>query len=98
MNARLVSVPAESQLSAKKDALLATLRELLRTSFELRRTGGAHARFAHAQGYADGYMRVLVDANVVSERELLDFVRDVRRGVDGPEVTALVSDESIFAA
>ncbi len=91
MNARLVSVAPPVKIS-KKQALLETLRELLCRSFELRRAGGAHAQLTQAQGYADGYMRALLETGVVAERELLAFVVDVRRGVEGPATASLRAD------
>ena len=98
MNARLVSITSESFPSAKRDALLDTLRGLLRESFELRYRGASYALQARAQGYADGFMRSLLDSGLMTEREMLTFVRDVRWGVDGPSTTTLPSDDSIFAA
>jgi len=93
MNARLVSVTHEPNFAAKKNALLATLCGLLRTSFELRHEGASYEKQARAQGYADGFMRSLLDGGLVSQRELLEFVQGVRRGVDGPATVALAQDE-----
>lgn len=76
----------------RKPQLLSTLRGLLRDVLRLRREGTAHARLAAAQGYADGYMRVLLDGGVCSQSELLVLVAEVRRGVDGPAVTAVAVD------
>lgn len=63
---------------------MAALRGLLVECMTLRRVGGGHSRLAYAQGYADGLMRCLIDARLVSQNELLTFVAEVRRGVDGP--------------
>jgi hypothetical protein len=47
-------------------------------------------------------MRILVEAGYVTNRELLDIIRDVRRGVDGPatrtlEMEAPASDATVSA-
>src|SRR5690606_5563716 len=76
----------------RKPQLLSTLRGLLRDVLRLRREGAAYARLTAAQGYADGYMRALVDGGVSTEQELLELVGEVRRGIDGPAVTAVAVD------
>lgn len=78
--------------SARKLNMIRILRGLLKDAFQLRKNGALYARLAHSQGYADGYMRVLVDAGYVTEHELLDIVAEVRRGVDGP-ATCVVAGE-----
>ena len=98
MNARLVSVKSEPALAAKKTALLSTLRNILRQSFELRYAGASYEKQARAQGYADGFMCSLLESGVVAERELLSFVQDVRRGVDGPAVTEVQSSDDATCA
>ncbi len=85
--------PLASQLqNARKPQLLSTLRALLRDVLRLRREGAVYARLTAAQGYADGYMRALVDGGVSTEPELLELVGEVRRGLDGPAVTAVAVD------
>lgn len=98
MTARFALLRQDSVSTSKKSALLGSLRNLLRTSFDLRARGALVEKQAKAQGYADGYLQALADAGIADERELLEFVRDVRRGVDGPETAAVATDESIFAA
>lgn len=81
---------------ASKATQLATLRGLLVECMTLRRVGGGHSRLAYAQGYADGLMRCLLDARLVSQNELLSFVAEVRRGIDGPSVkTSLPEPEDV---
>jgi hypothetical protein len=80
-----------------KAQLLDTLRGLLRDSFRLRNEGTAYAKLALAQGYADGYMRMLTDAGICTQSELLTLVGEVRRGVDGPAVARLTFDASAAA-
>jgi hypothetical protein len=72
-----------------KAQMLDTLRELLRDAFRLRREGGPYARLARAHGYIDGYIRVLLDAKVVDQAELLAIVGEERRRVDGPATAAI---------
>lgn len=94
------SIDTSLSLPAQKTQLLATLRGLLRDVLRLRREGAAYARLSAAQGYADGFMRALIDGGVCTQAELLTVVAEVRRGVDGPAVTAVVldSDEAVAAA
>lgn len=47
---------------------------LLRQSFSARYEGGLHARKVQAQAYADGYLRALVDAQLIDEQQLLELV------------------------
>ena len=58
--------------------LFETLRELLRDTLQARFEGGAYAKLARSRGYADGYMRALLDANLIDKRRLLELVGDVR--------------------
>lgn len=94
------SIDTSLSLSAQKAQLLNTLRGLLRDVLRLRREGAAYPKLAAAQGYADGFMRALSDGGVCTHSELLALVAEVRRGVDGPAVTAVVldSDEAVAAA
>jgi hypothetical protein len=64
--------------------LVHQLRLLLREAFALRNQGAAYAKIERAHGYADGYMRMLMDSGMMDARTLLALVADVRREVDGP--------------
>jgi hypothetical protein len=77
---------------ASKASLLSALRGLLVECMTLRRVGGTHSRLAYAQGYADGMMRCLLDAKLMTQSELLAYVAEVRRGVDGPGSRQLAGD------
>jgi hypothetical protein len=57
-----------------KEDLEVTLRNVLRDVMRARFAGGAYAKLARANGYADGYMRALLDAGVIDQRELLALV------------------------
>ena len=64
-----------------KEELLERVRELVRQVTVARFEGGAYAKLARAHGYADGYMRALLDAGLVDRDVLLQAVSDARRDV-----------------
>lgn len=97
MNVRLVhSVGQSPPEVAEKDRMIKTLRGLLRDTCNLRNQGAPYAKLAHCQGYADGYMRVMIDSGIIDSHELLELIRDVRRAVDGP-ATRVLSPEAATA-
>ncbi len=61
------------------DELKGTLRGLVRKTIETRFSGANYATLAQARGYADGYMRALLDAGLVDQKELLALVNAERR-------------------
>jgi hypothetical protein len=85
------------QAHRSKPEMLAQLRALLADVFRLRTQGAAYAKLAYAQGCADGYMRSMMDAGTVNQRELLAFVAQQREMADGP-ATREVATESVQAA
>jgi hypothetical protein len=85
------------QATRSKAEMLAQLRVLLGDVFRMRTQGSAYAKLAYAQGCADGYMRSMVDAGLVNQRELLAFVAREREMVDGPSIRE-VEVESVQAA
>ncbi|HJL18293.1 MAG TPA: hypothetical protein RMH99_21700 [Sandaracinaceae bacterium LLY-WYZ-13_1] len=62
-----------------KEELLERVCELVRQVTEARFAGSAYAKLARAHGYADGYMRALMDAGLVDRQELLKAVADARQ-------------------
>jgi hypothetical protein len=62
-----------------KDELKKTVGQLLDEVQKARFEGAAYARLSRAHGYADGYMRALMDAGIVDKRELLALVGQTRR-------------------
>ena len=66
-------------MALNNDELLRVLQGLLRKVLEARFDGGAHAKLCRASGYADGYMRALLDAGLVEEDRLRDMVGEERR-------------------
>lgn len=61
------------------DELKGTLRGLVRKTIETRFSGANYASLAQARGYADGYMRALLDAELVDQKQLLELVNAERR-------------------
>jgi hypothetical protein len=59
------------------------LRRMLFDLFSATEKGVAASRYARAHGYTDGYMKGLLSAGVVSERELRAIVSDARQRVAG---------------
>lgn len=61
------------------DELKETLRGLVRKTIEARFSGANYATLAQARGYADGYMRALLDAGIIDQKQLLELVTLERR-------------------
>jgi len=61
------------------DELKGTLRSLVRKTIETRFSGANYATLAQARGYADGYMRALLDADLIDQKQLLELVNAERR-------------------
>ena len=55
-----------------------TLRTMLRDLFVADDKGGYRDKLARAHGYADGYMKALIDLGVSDHRELLGIVLEER--------------------
>ncbi len=73
------------------------LRQLLAELLREHRRGADGAKLARAHGYLDGYMRSLVDAGTLTQRQLLSIVREQRSYVDGP-ATAAFTELDVEAA
>jgi len=54
------------------------LRTLLEEMFDARERGIGGVRFARAHGYADGYMRALMESGMATQEELLAVVLETR--------------------
>jgi hypothetical protein len=68
-------------MAMSKEELLSRVCELVRQVTEVRFEGAAYAKLARAHGYADGFMRALMDAGLVERDELLAAVAQARREV-----------------
>lgn len=64
-------------MTTKKSAL-DFLRKILKELFATQYEGITYKKFIRAQGYADGYMRALLELGVVDKKELLKLVMDER--------------------
>lgn len=67
-----------------KAEIIDQLRDILAEAFRLKAAGASGLRLQRANGYADGYMQLLLDAGIVTKRELLDLVSGERARIDGP--------------
>ena len=74
-----------------KEEQLARVRELVREVTVARFEGGLHNKLARAHGYADGYMRALLDAGIVDRKTLLAAVAGGRQDAVGTDPDALVA-------
>jgi hypothetical protein len=68
--------------------LLSQVRTLVADVTRARFEGGAYAKMMRAHGYADGYMRALLDAGLVDRAELLRAVGNGRTDVVSGELEA----------
>ena len=68
------------QTPSRRDMMLETLVDLIHETTRLRREGAAYGKLSHACGYADGYMKLMLDAGFVSPKELVKVVDEARRG------------------
>jgi hypothetical protein len=79
--------------SASKTEMLENLRGMLRDVLRLRTEGVAYAKLSRAHGYLDGYMRVLLETGLFSQKELLALISEERNLHDGP-ATGIVTAEA----
>ena len=63
------------------DEMIQRVQELVRQVTEARFEGALYAKLSRAHGYADGYMRALLDAGLVDRKTLLAAVGEARRDV-----------------
>lgn len=77
------------QTSTDRGAVLTELRQLLRDLFVATEKGCAQPRLARAHGYADGYMKGLLKAGMVTQKELLAIVAEERVRAFGPATRTL---------
>jgi hypothetical protein len=79
--------------SASKIDMLENLRGMLRDVLRLRTEGVAYAKLSRAHGYLDGYMRVLLETGLFSQKELLALISEERNLHDGP-ATGIVTEDA----
>ena len=66
-------------MTEKKKKMITILRELLREVFSYQYNGVSYKKFARVHGYADGFMRALLELEVLSKEELLKIVIEERK-------------------
>lgn len=62
-----------------RDRMLTVLRDLLKQVFVARYDGATYDRLARAHGYADGFMRALLESGLIQQKDLLAIVNEERR-------------------
>ncbi len=67
-----------------KAEVLSELRGMLSDVFAAKAAGQTYAKLARAHGYVDGYMRALLDTDIVTKGELLEVVGGEREKASGP--------------
>lgn len=80
-----------------KGDMLTAVEGMLKEAFTAKAQGASQPRLARAYGYADGYLKALLDAGLASQKELLELVGHVRTAISGPatvETTPAKQDES----
>lgn len=75
-----------------KTEMLSTLRKLVRESLELQATGANPTITARAQGFVDGYMTLMLDGALATQKELLALVIAERQRVSGPATKSVPAD------
>ena len=78
--------------NASKTEMLENLRGMLRDVLRLRTEGVAYAKLSRAHGYLDGYMRVLLETGLFSQKELLALISEERNLHDGPATGIVTAD------
>lgn len=78
--------------NASKTEMLENLRGMLRDVLRLRSEGVAYAKLSRAQGYLDGYLRVLLDTGLFSQKEVLALISQERDRHDGPATRRISED------
>jgi hypothetical protein len=75
------------------DQVIGELRRLLHELFVATEQGVAQPRLSRAHGYADGYMKGILEAGIMTQREVLSVVAEERHRVAGPSTTLVRLDE-----
>jgi hypothetical protein len=75
-------------MKAKAD-VLSELRNMLADVFTAKASGQEYGRLARAHGYVDGYMRALLEMELVTKAELLEVVNAERERSSGPAIRPL---------
>ncbi len=63
----------------RKDQMIDVLKGLLRDVLKARFDGAQYAKLSRVHGYADGYMRALIDTGLFDQKELVALVGKERQ-------------------
>jgi len=80
-----------------KAEMLSAVEGMLKEAFLAKAEGASQPRLARAYGYADGYLKALLDAGLATQKELLAIVADVRTSVSGPATETRDSGAEVAA-
>jgi hypothetical protein len=90
---RVLAMENPMQSPNSRAHVLDELRRMLHDLFVATEQGVAQPRLARAHGYADGYMKAMLQAGIVNQRELLSIVAEERGRVAGPATRLVPLDE-----
>lgn len=82
---------------SKTAQLVFELRSKLREVFVLQEQGAGH-ELIRAQGYVDGYMRVLLESGLMTQAHLLGVVSEERKRAHGPAYREVMNSEQQLAS
>ena len=81
----------ERATAMRKDQMTDVLRGLLRDVLRARFEGTQYAKLPRVHGYADGYMRALIDTGLFDQKELVALVGAERQrfvdDLDAPQTS-----------
>jgi hypothetical protein len=80
-----------------KAEMLSAVEGMLKEAFLAKAEGASQPRLARAYGYADGYLKALLDAGLASQKELLELVGHVRAAISGPPTAATEPSAEVAA-
>ena len=75
-----------------KAEMIRELRRLLHEVFAAQAEGSNYVRLAQNRGYADGYMKALLESGMATNKELLQIVSSERARVSGPATRELTPE------
>lgn len=80
-----------------KSDLVQTLRKLLREAHALQGAGARQGELSRSLGYADGYMRAMLEGGTLTQNQLLEVVVQERTRARGPATGNLPSGGTVAA-
>jgi hypothetical protein len=80
-----------------KTEMLTSVEGMLKEAFLAKAEGASQPRLARAYGYADGYLKAMLDAGLASQKELLELVGHVRAAISGPSTQTTEASAEVAA-